>query len=465
MKPYSNYKNTGETWLNKIPEHWNVKRAKSVFKSIDIRSKDGSEELLSVSEKQGVALRKNTNVTMFQAANYAGYKLCWPQDLVINSLWAWMRGLGFSEYHGIISTAYSVFRIWNPEKFNYKYGNYLLRSKMYNWEFRVRSKGIWRSRYQLSDDSFLSMPLILPPLSEQQQIAQYLDWKTTKINKFIKAKKKLITLLKEQKQKIINEAVTKGINPDVKMKDSGFDWLGKIPYHWLIKKVRYFCTCQNGISESSDFFTDGFPFISYGDVYKNRVLPINVEGKAKSNEKQQITYSVKRGDIFFTRTSEVLDEIGITSVCFETIPNAIFSGFLIRVRPDEKIINEVFSKYYFQATCVREYFTKEMNIVTRASLGQNLLKNLPVLLPPFNEQIQIAEKLEIENNLIDGAISRAKKEIELIQEYQTRLISDVVTGKIDVRSIQIPKFEPIEADIDLSDENVTGDLVMEDIEE
>ncbi|KTD23147.1 restriction endonuclease subunit S [Legionella londiniensis] len=463
MKQYPGYKKSEKKWLNEIPEHWNFKRAKSVFKTIDIRSIDGSEELLSVSEKNGVALRKNTNVTMFQAESYANYKLCWPQDLVINSLWAWMTGLGFSEYHGIISTAYSVFRIWNQDSFNYKYGNYLLRSKIYNWEFRVRSKGIWRSRYQLSDDSFLSMPLLLPPLEEQQQITRYLDWKTARINKFIKAKKKLITLLKEQKQNIISEAVTKGVNSNVEMKDSEIEWLGEIPRHWIVKKIRHFCSCQNGISESGDFFTKGYPFISYGDVYKHRVLPNSIEGKANSNEKQQITYSVQQGDIFFTRTSEALDEVGITSVCLETIPNAIFSGFLIRVRPNRKIINELFSKYYFQATCVREYFTKEMNIVTRASLGQNLLKNLPVLLPPYHEQLEIAEKLEEESKLINATISRAEKEIELIQEYKTRLISDVVTGKIDVRSVAIPDFDPIETDTDVSEDNV-DERVMENME-
>lgn len=476
MIAYPAYKDSDISWLGTIPEHWAVKPLRAIFK---IRNEKNNpvktHQILSLSIAQGVTLYSDKGRGGNKAKeDLTAYKIAYPNDIVVNSMNVIVGAVGLSKYLGAISPVYYAIYLRSVHNNNINYYAKIFSNHKFQRYLSIYGKGILIKktdsgklntiRMKISLEDFKKIVLPLPPIDEQIKIAKYLDWKTTKISRFIKAKKKLITLLKEQKQKIINEAVTKGINPNVKMKDSGFDWLGKVPDHWLIKKVRHFCTCQNGISESSDFFTDGFPFISYGDVYKNRVLPINVEGKAKSNEKQQINYSVKRGDIFFTRTSEVLDEIGITSVCFETIPNAIFSGFLIRVRPDAKIINEVFSKYYFQATCVREYFTKEMNIVTRASLGQNLLKNLPVLLPPFNEQIQIAEKLEIENNLIDRTISRAKKEIELIQEYQTRLISDVVTGKIDIRSIQVPDFESIEADIDLSDENVTEELV-EDIEE
>lgn len=454
MKQYSSYKNSSEKSLNKIPEHWSFKRAKSVFKIIDIRSSDGSEELLSVSEKQGVALRKNTNVTMFQAANYAGYKLCWPQDLVINSLWAWMNGLGFSEYHGIVSTAYSVFRIWNRDAFDYKYGNYLLRSKIYNWEFRVRSKGIWRSRYQLSDDSFLSMPLLLPPLPEQQQIAQYLDWKTTKINKYIQAKKKLIALLKEQKKNIINEAVTKGINPDVKMKDSGIEWIGEVPTSWKILKLR--CILKP-ISMRN---RPELPLLSV--TRENGVILRNINCKEENHNfiPDDLSYYkvVKKGQFAMNKMKAWQGSYGVSD----------YEGI---VSPAYYIFNLTDVETLFFHTAIRSNYyipffkwASDGVRIGQWDLNQNRMKEIPFFIPPISEQKEITNHIKIKTKSIDETIKRTEQEISLMMEFSSRLISDVVSGKVDIRSIEIPDFEPIEAHIDISeDESTNEELVVEDM--
>jgi len=253
LKQYPEYKEVKLPWISKLPLEWKVLRAKTFFKPIDVRSKTGEEELLSVSEKKGVSPRKNINVTMFKAESYKGYKLCWPGDLVINSLWAWMQGLGFSKYHGIISTAYGVYRLKNKYQFEYKYFDYLLRSSAYLWELRVRSKGIWKSRYQLTDDAFMTMPIIIPSKSERRKIVQFLDFKSAQIAKFIRNKLRLIKLLKEQKQAIINQAVTRGINPNVKMKPSGIERLGDIPEHWKVKRLKYLVSINNNsLPETTD---------------------------------------------------------------------------------------------------------------------------------------------------------------------------------------------------------------------
>ena len=248
MKPYPEYKPTGLAWLPEIPKHWKLARAKQLFFPVDQRSDTGSEELLSVSERFGVVKRSSANVTMFMAASYQGYKLCWPDDLAINSLWAWSYGLGFSKYHGIISTAYSVFRLKDKERCLPRFYDYFVRSQAFHWELRVRSKGLWKSRYQLSDDSFLAAPMILPPADEQAQIVRYLDAMTAKINKLIRAKKRQIALLQEQKQAIINQAVTRGLDPDVELKDSGIDWLGPIPKQWEIKTVKQYFKIRKQIA-------------------------------------------------------------------------------------------------------------------------------------------------------------------------------------------------------------------------
>jgi type I restriction enzyme S subunit len=477
MKTYPQYKDSGVPWMGRVPTNWDVKPLRTILKLRNEKNNPiKTTQVLSLSIARGVTLYSHEGRGGNKAKDdLTAYKIAQVGDIVLNSMNVVVGAVGLSKYTGAISPVYYALYP-NEEKIDINFYDKVFSNKAFQRYLLIYGKGILIKkgdsgklntiRMKISPNDLKSTILPLPSKKEQISIARYLDWKTSKIIKFIKGKKKLIALLKEQKQNIINEAITKGANPDVKMKESGIEWIGKIPEHWEIRKLRHICTFQNGISESGDFFTDGTPFVSYGDVYKNRVLPSMVTGKAKADLAQQKAYSVKKGDIFFTRTSETIDEIGITSICFESIDLAVFSGFLIRARPTKAIISPDFSEYAFQATGVREYFSKEMNIVTRASLGQNLLKNLPVVLPPVEEQLEIAAFLRSESAIIDKTIARTEREIELIQEYRTRLVSDVVTGKVDVRSVKIPDFEPVEADLEVQDDEESEDeLITEGIEE
>ena len=234
---YPNYDGMDIPWLPEIPDHWRILRGKSVFAPLDIRSITGEEELLSVSSRYGIIPRASANVNMFKAESYVGYKLCWPDDLVINSLWAWGGGLGVSSYHGIVSSAYGVYRLLSRELTDPKYIHQLLRSVPFQWELQVRSKGIWISRLQLTDESFLGAPIPLPPLPEQRAIARYLDYVDSRIQRYIRAKERLIELLEEQKRAVINQAVTRGLDPDVPLKPSGVEWLGDVPAHWEVSRL------------------------------------------------------------------------------------------------------------------------------------------------------------------------------------------------------------------------------------
>ncbi|MEO7724623.1 MAG: hypothetical protein ABIU29_08055 [Chthoniobacterales bacterium] len=169
---------------------------------------------------------------MFKAESYKGYKLCWPGDLVINSLWAWGGGLGVSQHHGIISSAYGVYRLRDDASAIPSFVHEVVRSSPFNWELHVRSKGIWTSRLQLTDESFLDAPFYLPPPDEQDAIVRFLDHANGRIERAMRAKRKLIALLHEQKQAIIHRAVTRGLDPTVPLKPSGIPWLGDIPQHW-----------------------------------------------------------------------------------------------------------------------------------------------------------------------------------------------------------------------------------------
>src|SRR5699024_8028566 len=241
------------------------------------------------------------------------------------------------------------------------------------------------------------------------------------------------TELKKYKQSIITEVVTKGLNSNIEMNDSGIEVIGNINSNFEIIPLGYFGQLQNGISKSGDYFGTGFPFISYSDVYKNRILTKNVQELVMSTEKEQKDYSIQEGDVLFTRTSEVIEEVGMASVCLSTIPAVTFAGFLIRFRPfvKTKLLTE-YARYYFDALFIRDFFAKEMNLVTRASLSQPLLKRLPVILPSIDEQEQIISYLDNQTARIDKLIEDKTKVIEELENYKKSLIYEYVTGKREV---------------------------------
>jgi len=423
--------NTKTAWLGKFPLHWKTLRIKNLFQEMDSRSETGTEELLSVSHYTGITRKResldNEDDHISNAVSLIGYKLVAKDDLVINIMLAWNGSLGISPYNGMTSPAYCVYRIIGDN--NPEYFGYLFTTKLFKAEFRRHSTGIIDSRLRLYSDKFFSIFTVVPPKDEQDQIVQYIKAQEEKINLFILKKIQFINLLKEQRQSIINDAVTKGINKNVKLKSSGVSGLGEIPVNWEIKRLRYVGQCQNGITKGAEFFGSGFPFVSYGDVYKNEMIPENVDGLVISTEDDRENYSVIEGDVFFTRTSETVEEIAISSVCDKTIPEATFSGFLIRFRPYKGILNTGYSKYYFRCQLHRSFFVKEMNLITRASLNQNLLKNLPIVIPPMEEQKRIVKYIKEETATIDKAIAKTELEIELIKEYKEALISEAVMGK------------------------------------
>ena len=281
----------------------------------------------------------------------------------------------------------------------------------------------------MTQTNYRNMPIPVPLLIEQQSIASYLDEKCAAIDEIITEAKTTIDEYKSWKVSVIFEAVTKGLDKNADMKYSDVEWIGRIPKDWKIISLRYLGKCQNGISKDGDAFGSGFPFVSYTDVYKNIVLPEDTSRLVESTEEERERYSVKYGDIFFTRTSETIEEIGFSSVCLKTIDNATFAGFLIRFRPTNNQLYPEYSKYYFRSELQRRYFVKEMTLVTRASLGQELLKSMPVILPPFETQQKIAAYLDEKCAAIDGVIAEKEALIGELESYKKSLIFETVTGK------------------------------------
>ena len=332
-----------------------------------------------------------------------------------------------------VSLNSGVLLIRNERKYKYfdKYMYYVLLSDEF-WRWYTLSQTGQSTIKHLYQAQFYDFEFSFPDFQEQQLIADFLDEKCTEIDGVIEKTRASSEEYKKLKQAVITQAVTKGIRPNRPMKDSGIEWIGKIPAEWKLCRLRHIGSTQNGISKGGEYFGQGYPFVSYGDVYRNYSLPYELKGLIQSTKEEQELYSVKRGDIFFTRTSETIEEVGFSSVCERTIPKATFAGFLIRVRPYDDTLEPGFSKYYFRSNHHRFYLVKQMNLVTRASLGQPLLKGMPVLVPNKDEQIEITSYLDKKCADIDNLIMNKETLISELEYYKKSLIFEYVTGKKEV---------------------------------
>lgn len=459
LKPYQEYSESGLTWLDAVPVGWKCLRGKSVFSMIDERSKVGTEELLTVSSNFGVIPRRTTSVTMFKAKSYVSHKLCWPGDLVVNSLWAWMQGLGVARHHGLISSAYSVYRPRTDYIRYSDYFHYLLRSAAYKWELQTRSKGVWISRLQLSDLAFMDMPVLLPPPDEQAAIVRFLNHVNHRIERTIKAKRKVIALLNEQKQVIIHRAVTRGLDPNVKLKPSGIPWLGDIPEHWEVTPFKYIShRIQNGATPST----------SEQGYYENGTIPwygpssIRHDVDLGDAVRYLNTSAFKSGKARLINGPAILVVvIGATAARL-----ALMRG---QGATNQQITSfELNTDLYDPDYCVHllrqaeNWLRSTASTATIPILDSGILERLPVACPLLDEQKAISNHIREVTLPLDKCISNTEREIELLREYRTRLTSDVVTGKLDVRAAAAGL--PDEVDV-LDDEPAEDDDVIEEVEE
>ena len=423
-------KDSGIEWIGEIPDDWRIIRNKNAFTCSKelVGEKSELTQLLSLTTR-GIKKKDINNAEGKLPESFDTYQFVKENDLVmcLFDLDCSAVFSGISPYNGMISPAYRVLsckKCMEP-----KYADYWFQYISDGRKFNHYAKNI---RYTLSYEEFSALPLLLPERNEQRRIADYLDRKCGQIDAIIARQQAVIEKLKAYKLSVITEAVTKGLNPVVPMKDSGIDFIGSIPEAWRICRLRNIGTLQNGISKGGEFFGHGFPFVSYGDVYRNFSLPVQVAGLIDSSDEERRNYSVESGDIFFTRTSETIEEVGFSSVCEETIPDATFAGFLIRVRPFTDDLVPKFAKYYFRSNHHRYYLVKQMNLVTRASLGQDLRKSMPLLVPPKDEQISIAAYLDKKCGAIESSIEYKQRVIERLTAYKKSLIYEVVTGKKEV---------------------------------
>ena len=438
---YEEYKNSGIEWLGKIPHGWKVLRGKYVFQEFRERSTTGEEVLLSVSEYYGVKPRSekiSEGDHLSRAESLVDYKKCYKNDLVMNIMLAWKRGLGVSKYDGIVSPAYSVFR-FNKDIHPY-FMHHLFRTDLYTSHFKTRSTGVIDSRLRLYPESFLDTEILIPSYDEQAQIANFLDHETAQIDTLIDKQQTLIQLLKEKRQAVISHAVTKGLNPDAPMKDSGVEWLGEVPEHWNVAGFKkYLNSIIDYRGKTPEKVDSGKFLVTARNIKKGE---INYEASQEYVSEKDYPQVMSRGipeigDVLFT-TEAPLGEVAQVDKTDIALAQRIikFSG-------QNGILDNTYLKFYIMSNAFQDSLMTFATGSTALGIKSDRLSYLRQLIPPLKEQLLITEHIERNLKTFDVLMMKAEQAIQLMQERRTALISAAVTGKIDVRGWQAPDSEAL----------------------
>lgn len=464
LRPYELRPVTDIPWIESIPAHWDVQRGKAVYKKLN-RPTRSNDEVVTCFRDGVVTLRKNRRTTGFtESIKEIGYQGIRKGDLVIHVMDAFAGAIGVSDSDGKGTPVYSVCE--SKVDLNNYYYAYVIREMAKTGFIQSLYRGIRERSSDFRFEVFANQYLPIPPLSEQDQIVKYLDHQLAKINKFIKTKKKLIAVLKEQKQAIINEAVTKGLDTSVKMKSSGIKWIGDVPEHWKVTPLKRILEVKmtDGPHETPTFLDYGIPFVSADAVQDGKLHLKRMRGYISQEDHKKYCEKIKPqiNDIFIVKSGSTTGKSCI--VDFEEEFSVWSPLALVRTKQE-------FEPYFvFNAIC-STYFQKQVenkwSFGTQPNIGMGVLQNLIITIPDYTEQIVIAKTIKERTTGIDGAIKKINDEIDLINEYKNSLISDVVTGKVDVRNIVIDgNEEEIIEDTELVEDSIDDEsLEAEDGDE
>lgn len=424
-------KDSGNKWIGLIPKTWGVERIKTIFSERSELSEDGSETLLSVSEYYGVANRAEKvedGEYVSRAESLVGYKKCYKGDLVSNIMLAWKGSMGVTELDGIVSPAYCVYK---PSKSVYpRYYHYLFRTSLYTSIFRLYSKGIIDSRLRLYSPYFFDIKAIIPSYAEQQRIAEFLDRKCAEVDEMIALQEQIIEELKVYKQSVITEAVTKGLNPAAPMRDSGIEWIGQIPEHWEVKRLKQVLSSplQYGANESGMPYQESLPrYVRITDILDNS-LRDNIE-KQSLTEQQADGYILQHNDILFARSGGT---VGKSFIFNEKYGRCAFAGYLIKASVNE-LMDAKFVYYFTQTNCYEEWKKQIFIQSTIQNIGADRYSQLQLTIPPTYEQQAIADYLDEKCGDIDSLIQTKQSKIDSLKEYKKSIIYEYVTGKREVK--------------------------------
>ena len=455
MRPYLEYKDSGVPWLGPIPAHWSVRRGKRLFQRMQRPVRD-ADETVTCFRDGVVTLRLNRRTGGFtESLKEIGYQGVRQGDLVIHAMDAFAGAVGVSDSDGKCTPVYSICQPTGNA--NTHYYAYVVREMARTRYLEALARGIRERSSDFRFDTFASQPLPIPPFDEQQAIATFIIQVDRLTRRYVREQQKLIALLEEEKQAIIQRAVTRGLDPDAPLKPSGVDWLGEIPEQWKVRRLKNLlcCSLANGLFKKREFFGSVTPIVNVSDIYQDDfcVNPRQLElVEASASEIQ--TFRVAPRDILFVRSSLKLEGTGRSAYVESCDANTVFECHLVRARPALSQIQHRYLALYLNSTQARNYIVSRANTVTMSTVPQHALSAIPVALPDTDEQQRIIQFIDDRLRPVREAIECAQRRIALIREYCTRLIADVVTGKLDVRQAAANLPAEVEELADLVEEDI-----------
>lgn len=394
-------------------------------------------ELLSVSQTRGVIPRSQITENEARADSFEKYKVVKVGDIVLNRFNAYRGSLGKSSISGMVSPDYAVLR---PNDGHSSFLEYWLRSDEISQAMKASMGGLGASDPDSSGFSRVDVRALLRlPIEKVQpesfdQIAEFLDRETAQIDSLIAKQQQLIGTLAERRKAVITRAVTRGLNPTVPMRDSGDNWLGKIPDHWQMKRLKDVATVQSSNVDKKMYEGDLQVLLcNYVDVYYNDFITAGLnfmEATATSSEIQK--YSLRADTVLITKDSESANDIGIPAYVEKDLPGVVCGYHLSIVQPKAET-SGIFLKWYFDSSSTKSVMETQSNGLTRMALGQGAINCLPIAVPGLAEQLEIGEYLKRATKQIDELVAKSKSMIGIFKERRQALISAAVTGKIDVR--------------------------------
>jgi type I restriction enzyme S subunit len=432
FKPYPAMKDSGVPWLGQVPVHWEIRRARYLVREVDTRSTTGSEIHLSMSQRLGLVPSTEIEERRLVSASYVGAKLCEPDDLVLNRLKAHLGVFARALQCGLVSPDYTVLRgIANAVSMAFV--EYVLRSSACRTELRTRAKGLVEGFWRLYTDDFYQIRLPVPPIAEQCAIVRFLDRVDRRIRRSVRAKQKLIKLLEEQKQAIIHRAVIRGLNPNVRLKPSGVEWLGDVPQHWEVSQIGHFAVVGNGSTPARSnlsYWTEGtYPWLNSSSVNAGAITHADQFVTERALRECHLPL-VEPGSVLVAITGQ-----GKTrgTAALLTIASTI-NQHLAYIRPSGKAATPEYLRLFLIAAYPELRRISDDSGSTKGALTCEDLRHFRVTLVPRDEQDRIVAAVAETTHHAEAAIASTHRAIALLREYSARVIADVVTGKLDVRA-------------------------------
>lgn len=431
MKPYSNYKDCKVAWLESLPSHWQLKRIKTIFKIKKNIAGELGWDVLSVTQK-GIKI-KNVECNKGQLSqDYSKYQRVTKGDYIMNHMDLLTGWVDCSAHNGVTSPDYRVFYLVDIQKANKYFFLYLFQICYKKKIFYYLGQGVSNvGRWRMPSDAFLTFPLPVPSLPEQQAIVDYLNRETAEMDALITEQEELVSLLKQKRSAIISEAVCRGLDPTVPMKDSGVEWLGMVPTVWKVSQIgRYYEVQLGKMLQTKKVRNDDLevPYFKAQNIQWSGISEDNVSLMFCSASSIS-QYSIKQGDLLICEGGEV----GRSAIVDRIYKGYIIQNALHRVRGKNGNYNK-FLYYVMVAVVTTGWIDQLCNKATIAHFTKEKLSKLQIPIPPLSEQQSIVNYLDHETSEIDHLIADCETSIQLLKQRRTALISEAVTGKIDVRT-------------------------------